>query len=230
MISSRCTRASLLVVTIRPPFESRANVFIERSMSSGSCGSTGLTSTPREGATAWIAPSCPPPVRAVGSRITATRETTGAISLRSSSHLALIPNSNCVKPVALPPGRARVSTTPVPTGSVTFTNTIGTLRLARCNEAVIVAPAVSTTSGLRLQFQLHSCAAFHCQQHPIYSQKTRCVPRSSPVVEALHGTQRLAPFLRDRARYSRVRNRPGAYRRVAAHAPRAATPPRRQVV
>jgi hypothetical protein len=44
-------------------------------------------------------------------------------------------------------GRARVATRPAPTGSVTFTNTIGRLRLALCNAAVMVAPEVSTTSG-----------------------------------------------------------------------------------
>src|SRR5262249_61945544 len=53
---------------------------------------------------------------------------------------------------------------------------------------------------------------------------------SSPVFEALHGTQRVPPFRRDRAaRYIHVKNRSGARRWVAARAPRAATrPPRRR--
>src|SRR5262249_48116817 len=45
-----------------------------------------------------------------GSRSTATRDTLGAISLRSSSHFTPMPYSYKTKPVALPPGRARLST------------------------------------------------------------------------------------------------------------------------
>ena len=46
-----------------------------------------------------------------------------------------MPYSNDVKPVMLPPGRARLSTKPAPTGSTTPTNTIGTVRVACCNAA-----------------------------------------------------------------------------------------------
>src|SRR6516225_6559278 len=69
------------------------------------------------------------------SRSTATRRTRGATSLSSSSHFALIPYSNGVNPVTLPPGRARLSTRPAPTGSVTCTNTIGVLRAGCCNAS-----------------------------------------------------------------------------------------------
>src|SRR5262245_25190419 len=65
-----------------------------------------------------------------GSRITAARVTPGAICFSSSNHLPPIPNSYGVKPVTLPPGRARLSTNPAPTGSGTFVNTIGTVRVA----------------------------------------------------------------------------------------------------
>jgi hypothetical protein len=51
--------------------------------------------------------------------MTAARLTAGAISLSSSSHFPLMPYSKRVKPVALPPGRAKLSTNPAPTGSVT---------------------------------------------------------------------------------------------------------------
>ena len=60
----------------------------------------------------------------------ATRVIPGAMSLSSSSHFALKLYSNCMKPVALPPGRDRLSTKPEPTGSGTITNTIGTARVA----------------------------------------------------------------------------------------------------
>ena len=62
--------------------------------------------------------------------MTATRVTFGAICLSNSNHFALMPNSNMIKPVALPPGRARLSTKPAPTGSGTIANTIGTMRVA----------------------------------------------------------------------------------------------------
>src|SRR5262245_47543368 len=45
----------------------------------------------------------------VASRSTAARVTWSATSLSSSSHLPLMPYSNCVNPVVLPPGRARLS-------------------------------------------------------------------------------------------------------------------------
>src|SRR5262245_932630 len=50
--------------------------------------------------------------------------------LSSSNHLPPMPNSYGVNPVTLPPGRARLSTNPAPTGSGTFVNTIGTVRVA----------------------------------------------------------------------------------------------------
>src|SRR6266446_9522855 len=54
---------------------------------------------------------------------------------------------NWLKPVVLPPGRARLAASPPPTGSVTVTKTIGTLLLERCNAATMVAPAARITSG-----------------------------------------------------------------------------------
>jgi hypothetical protein len=58
-----------------------------------------------------------------------------------------MPYSNSVKPVVLPPGRARLATKPAPTGSTTFTNTIGTMRLARCNDATAGLALAKITSG-----------------------------------------------------------------------------------
>ena len=55
--------------------------------------------------------------KAAGSRRTATRVTRGANSLSNSSHFGLIPYSNKMNPVVLPPGRARLSTKPAPTES-----------------------------------------------------------------------------------------------------------------
>ena len=71
----------------------------------------------------------------------------GAISLSNSSHFPLKPYSNCMKPVALPPGCDRLSTKPEPTGSATFANTIGTVWVACSNGATDELPVVNMTSG-----------------------------------------------------------------------------------
>src|SRR5262245_55552875 len=61
----------------------------------------------------------------------AARVTLGAISFNNSSHFPLRLYSNCMKPVTLPPGCARLSTNPAPTGSGAIANTIGMSRCVR---------------------------------------------------------------------------------------------------
>jgi hypothetical protein len=73
--------------------------------------------------------------------------TFGAICLSSSSHFPLKPYSNAIKPVVLPPGLAKVSTKPAPTGSATLANTIGTVRVACNNGAIVAVPPARMTSG-----------------------------------------------------------------------------------
>jgi len=58
-----------------------------------------------------------------------------------------MPYSNAVNPVALPPGCARLATNPAPTGSMTFANTIGALRLACCSAATLALAEARMTSG-----------------------------------------------------------------------------------
>src|SRR5262249_56047234 len=72
------------------------------------------------GAAVWMAAHTPLTGISEGSRRTATRFVPGAICLSSSSHLPPTLYSKRTKPVALPLGRARLSTTPEPTGSSTF--------------------------------------------------------------------------------------------------------------
>src|SRR5262249_4839583 len=55
--------------------------------------------------------------------------------------------SNCMKPVALPPGRDRLLTKPEPTGSGTITNTIGTVWVAWSTYVVVAPPVATITSG-----------------------------------------------------------------------------------
>jgi hypothetical protein len=45
-----------------------------------------------------------------------------------------------IKPVMLPPGRAKLTTNPAPTGSGTCANTIGTVRVARCKGPTAALP------------------------------------------------------------------------------------------
>jgi hypothetical protein len=81
-----------------------------RSISFASRTFTGLTASPNDGGADWIASHWPSPADMAGSRSTAACVTPGAISLSNSSHFPPMPYSNVVKPVALPPGRAKLST------------------------------------------------------------------------------------------------------------------------
>jgi hypothetical protein len=67
-------------------------------------------------------------------------------------------NSAVMKPVALPPGRATLSTKPAPTGSVTVTNTIGTVRVT-CSNGVTVEAAISQNDVGRERGQLRCVSA-----------------------------------------------------------------------
>ena len=101
------------------------------------------------------------------SRRTATRVTRGAICLSSSSHFPLIPYSTFMNPVVLPPGRAKLSTKPAPTGSVTIANTIGTVRVACCIGPTVGPPAAKMTSGReRDQFRRVFANAFGIARGP----------------------------------------------------------------
>jgi hypothetical protein len=55
-----------------------------------------------------------------------------------------------MKPVILPPGRARLATMPEPTGSTTLTKTIGTVRVACCSAATWGVVAATMTAGARV--------------------------------------------------------------------------------
>src|SRR4051794_10664981 len=140
-------RCRALAVTINPTFDLLANAVMPRSISPGSRMASRITSTPTEGAMDWIATHWPIPAGSAASRKTAARVTPGAASFSNSRYFPLMPYSNVVKPVTLPPGRARLSTKPAPTGSGVCANTIGTARVA-CSNAGIVEPAAARmTSG-----------------------------------------------------------------------------------
>jgi hypothetical protein len=108
---------------------------------------TGLTSILSDGATAWMTANWLVPEPSAVSRRTAARVTPGVISLSSSSHFPPMLNSKFMKPVALPPGRARLLTKPAPTGSPRTGNTIGTVRVTCSIAPTAPAPCARMTSG-----------------------------------------------------------------------------------
>src|SRR5262249_12747181 len=133
--------------TISPAFDSRAKSVMPRSISSAWRTPIGVDSTLNDAAAVWIAAKPPDPADTKGSRTTATRVTPGATSLSNSSNFAFNVNSYEVKPVALPPGRARLVTNPPPTGSIVVTNTMGTVRLTCCKKPTIEFAVARMTSG-----------------------------------------------------------------------------------
>jgi hypothetical protein len=122
--------------------------------------------------------------------MTATRVTCGAIWLSSSSHLAAIAYSKLAKPVIFPPGRAKLATNPAPTGSATCANTMGTLRVSRCNTATEgVAPA-KITSG----FSFTSSAAYARARSGSPANQRYSICNSRPSVQpSLASPSRSAP-------------------------------------
>ena len=94
-----------------------------------------------------------------------------------------------MKPVTLPPGRARLSTKPPPTGSAATGNTIGTLCVACSNGLTVEEPWARMTSGASVA---NSAA---CRRWPWPSA---CRPAhygrySNPISAAPAGTPRRRP-------------------------------------
>ena len=224
MISSRWTAAPELPVTIRPPFELRANAATSRSISPASRTSIGVNSTPNDGgAMAWIAANWPIPAASAGSRRMAIRVRLGAISLNSSSHFPLGLYSNAVNPVALPPGCANLATRPAPTGSMTFANTIGTVRVVCRNAATLAPPPARMTSAASATIPPRMCEGDRHHPQPNRSRSARCGRRSNPIPAVPAGRPRGEPVLPDRLRPCSGARRRDASGRPAARARRAAT-------
>src|ERR1700722_11963954 len=60
--------------------------------------------------------------------------------------------SNCMKPVALPPGRDRLLPKPAPTGSSTMVKTTGTLLVDCSSVSALAVPTVTITSRVPAQY------------------------------------------------------------------------------
>jgi hypothetical protein len=70
-------------------------------------------------------------------------------NLRSSSHFPLRPYSNERKPVAFPPGRLRLATSPTFTGSAPPVNTMGMVVVAALAASAGALPPVATITATR---------------------------------------------------------------------------------
>ena len=145
MINLRCAIADTLPVTMIPPFGSRPNVASARSISLASqidyaqvdtrprsCGldHCELSNAGRDGGIAKDSDA-----RRLWRDL-----------LRSSSHFPLMLYSKATNPVVLPPGRAKLLTKPAPTGSITLTKRIATLRATCWRAATLVLPEARRTS------------------------------------------------------------------------------------
>src|SRR5262245_53832711 len=101
--------------------------------------------------------------------------------------------SNGVNPVALPPGFAKLSTKPAPTGSATSTNTIGVVRVA-FRSATTGGLPVAILPRARVQPIPSRIGATH--HHRLQSSDTRCAdfgPQSTPIAVVADGMPQCVP-------------------------------------
>jgi hypothetical protein len=106
-----------------------------------------------------------------------------------------------VKPLALPPGRAKLETKPAPTGSTTFANTIGTERVV-CSSGSITTVALSTSIPIADPYvPVHStrkCCYTTCKMIPEHHCKMICCKKCILVPEeksqVLHEIQERMPY------------------------------------
>ena len=151
-------------------------------------------------------------------------------ALSSSSHFPARLYSNDMKPVALPPGRARLSTKPAPTGSMTNGNTIGTVRVACSNGPTAEAPWARMTSARAHQFRRVSAKFGVHWSWPSGCRSARYGRWSSPTAPAPAGTPRRGPDIPNRSAAAgrsmpMRRIRSGCARTASGHV--AAAPPKR---
>ena len=88
--------------------------------------------------------------------------------------------------MTLPPGRARLSTKPAPTGSGTITNTIGTVRVICCKGSHgRSASGKNHVRRKRQQFAPRLASALGIGCRPTGHRHARCGPRPSPTPATL---------------------------------------------
>ena len=145
-----CLRSftNVSVMPMSPPPDVRPIAAMALSTPISSKTGAGTTSTPRACAPASTDRMNTGAKGAVrGLCRTATRASDGESSLSSSSHLAPIEPSKLLKPVTLPPGRARDWTMPDSTGSAKRTKTVGSDGASFLSATVAGVERLSTRWG-----------------------------------------------------------------------------------
>ena len=119
----------------------------------------------------------------------------GRTSLRTSSHLLASEYSKLVNPVILPPGRASLSTKPPSTGSETFANTIGTVRVASLSATRTGVPIASIAAGF-VRANSAACARMPARSSPAKRMSSRTLlPSIRPkfLRDSLNARIRISP-------------------------------------
>jgi hypothetical protein len=121
-----------------------------------------------------------------------------------------------------PPGRARLVTKPLPTGSETWVNTTGIVLVSLCSSANPVQPATTSCPSSNGPILLQRLFHGRHRRRSSDTRPARCGPRSSPAFAGCRGTPRCELDLRDRSENRRSACRSVELGPPAARAPRAA--------
>ena len=106
-----------------------------------------------------------------------------------------------MKPVLLPPGRAKLSTRPAPTGSAIIVNTIGTVRVA-CSNGHTGSPLARMTSGRARPVLPRICDCARHRRRPSGVDPHVAAIGPAQLLQALAGTPPDGPALPDRPRHA----------------------------
>ena len=107
----------------------------------------------------------------------ATREVPGATCNKISNILPMTENSKEENPVMFPPGRARLFTQPVPTGSPPLGNTIGTELVFIISTGITRPPRAKRTSGFNSK-RLAALARMRSISSPVQRSSNWILPPS----------------------------------------------------
>ena len=137
-----------------------------------------------------------------------------------------------MKPVTLPPGRGKLATKPLPTGSETAAKTIGMVRVCCSKVAVAGVPCERIEVGLQRDkfFGELLSSTPRRRASPSECRSGCCVPPSTRASGVRHGMRRQRLVLAGRSRHTPSIRRSAASGQAAAPARPAATqpaPPRR---
>jgi hypothetical protein len=127
--------------------------------------------------------------------------------------LPAIVGSILVKPVMLPPGRGKLATKPLPTGSETITKTMGMVRVCCCKLAVVGVLCETMRSGCSaISSFANRCINAASDAAQRMSMRT-LRPPPTRASEAPCGTPRRGPVLLGRSRQATSIRRSAAYAR-----------------